>query len=122
MLVGCGKSESESEIEILREQTYPVENIVFDTETTFLDPYFKIIVETDQESLVVDLRDVHFVKTSEPSTTIHAKWTKSYREYIEATIYMSKSDFKEISMAYSQKHKATIPFKEGGKGERNHEN
>lgn len=102
---------SEQELEILNEETLSFENIEFKKADIFVDR--QVVVDTNLESLVMDLDDSQFIKTDDPDTTIHAKWIydpSEDDEYITSTIYVSKSDIKKISRAYTKEYGATMPF------------
>lgn len=119
LLSAC--SEPEKGIEVLREETFILENIEYPIADIL--SYNEMIVDTDQESLVIQLRDNRFVKTDEPNTTIQAQWVNdpkrerendSEREYdyIRTTVYVSKSDIQKISRVYTKRFEATLEFEE----------
>lgn len=109
ILTACGM-----ETEILKEETYTVENLEFVNPINPFDFQSKMTIETDQEQLVVQLRDARFIKTNEEISTIHAEWKNeplSGREdFIEAVVYVTKSDVKKISKAYAEQYNTTLNF------------
>ena len=109
LLTACG----EKEIEVLKENTYTIENVSFKY-AEFLS-HRKMIIDTNQESVVVELRDSRFIKTEEPQTTVLVKWIKDPnidREYMDATLYISEKDIKELSRKYTKQYETTMEFEE----------
>lgn len=102
------------EVKVLKEETYTVENVEF-RGMGFLDDS-KVIIDTDKESIVTRTSNNRFIKTSEPSTTVHIQWMKDPgaipEEFMESTIYVSESDIKEISRAYTDIFEQTMPFED----------
>lgn len=105
-----------AETEMVKEETYSVENIKF-KKGSISDNSNLIIIDTNKESLVVELWDTQFIKTTEPSTTIHAQWVIDplRGELITSKIYVSESDIQEISRAYTDKFEETMAFEMEGK-------
>lgn len=101
-------------VKVLKEETYTVENVKFKG-ASFLEDR-KIIIDTDKESLVTRTSSNRFIKTSEPNTTVHIQWIKDPgaipEEFMESTIYVSESDIKKISRAYTDEFEQTMPFED----------
>lgn len=110
-LAACGG------VEVMNEETYSVENIEFRVGNAF--DYNKIIIDTNKESIVTELRNTRFIKTKDPMTTVHVAWMNDPgnmpEEFIESTIYVSESDIQKISRVYTDKFERTIPFEVAGK-------
>lgn len=102
------------EVKVLKEETYTVENVKF-RGMGFLEDS-KVIIDTDKESIVTRTSRNRFIKTSEPNTTVHIQWIKDPgsipEEFMESTIYVSESDIKKISRAYTDKFEQTMPFED----------
>lgn len=103
----------EEKNELIKEETYTVENVKFDYGN--LLELSSAIIETNQESLVILRENIRFIKSKESETTVHAKWIKDsgdFNDHIEAILYVSESDVRKISRAYTNEFEVTMEFED----------
>ena len=109
ILAAC---EEEITEKIVREDSFSVEDISFKIEEGFFENSHVMFVDTEQETLVIDVKNTTFIKSNEPKTTIDVKWlsdeTELISDWLEATIFLSEDDIPEISKAYAKKYFETI--------------
>lgn len=101
----------EEKNELIKEETYTVENVKFDYGNLLAES--SATIETNQESLVILKKNIDFIKSKDSETTVVAKWIKdsgSFYDHIEAIVYVNESDVKEISRAYTDKFGMTMEF------------
>lgn len=121
VLGACEEVSEEDYEKVLKEEVFKVENVDFNLEEVGAwelgDDEYKILIDTDQETLVADLEHTTFKKTDDNSS-VHAKWiekkgeiVESY-EYMECVIEINKDDVSAISKKYAKEFNETMKFVE----------
>lgn len=111
-LAACENEVTETE----KMDTFLVKDISFESEEGFLEFNQFMFVDTEEETLVIDLENIKFIKSNEPNTTIDVKWLSNKKEYptewIEGTLLISEDKIPGISKKYAKKYLTTISFEE----------